>query len=190
MFLEGSRHEKIIITIAAYVIGLSTGFIAFGLSTPQVELDDIYIDEPISEFIDEDSNSSTEPSVDEQLQVILNDRGLYVAQDGHRNLISANQASLLAATSALKPTNGLYYDIIGTMLSPDDNFIYFCEQLAALDTTCDPFVYDIDANLLHRVIQPDGTKAVDIETHSARWMSDGNLVSNYFTSSYPAQPWN
>lgn len=174
--MEGSRHEKIIITIAAYVIGFVTAYIAFGIN----------VTEPTNTVI-----VHKEKTVTEKLDssILLNKSGLFYTKNGNMQILTANAASLGSALVDLEPTSGFHYEVIEALLSPNDQYVYFCEQLLSSVPECNPFIYDTEKNVIHTVYLPDGSRSVDLDGYAASWLEDGKLQVGDFVSSSSDQPW-
>jgi len=194
MKLEGSRHEKIIITIAAYVIGLNTAFIAFGITEVQINnfvYDDIesdISDEVPSVETPETTTDVSEDPVTSVSTIKLDEQGLSFINEAKSQLITANRASVISAVLPEEPKNGLHEAVHGVVLSSDESFVYYCEQLTeALE--CEPFVYDTVTNTVHRVALPSGETTLAVGDHQATWRVDGRLKVANFISSSITTPW-
>ena len=104
--MEGTRHEKIIIAIAAYVIGFSTAFIAFGVNqvnkTAPSDFSNAYIS-PVS---------AQTPVHHMETTVSLAEEGLFAISQERKRILSANRNYLEANVVEALGETGLHYAII------------------------------------------------------------------------------
>lgn len=182
--MENSRHEKVMIIIAAWVIGFVTAYIAYGIT----RINEQY---PTTEVVKVNSVAEVQQQLNNRPALEEDELGLYFKTAESRRLLTANQAALASAdpTAITKPTNGEYYEVYGMSVSPNAKFAYFCEQLRAADTTCEPFVYDVAADALHRVELSDGRTTLPISDQKVSWGEQGKLFLSDFKSSSFAEPW-
>ncbi len=110
--MEGSRNEKIVIVLSAYVIGFTTAFIAFGINnsyTPSVPEEDFsrsYV-QPLSVKVAPQVISSIEE----------NDEGFFAVIGGYKRMLSAKRSTLGANVIASNATSGFYTAVIANTLS-------------------------------------------------------------------------
>lgn len=167
--MEGTRHEKIIIAVAAYVIGFSTAFIAFGVN--QVNRSQ----EPY------DTNAYVLPANEEpqihhmKTAVSLAEEGLFAITQERKRILSANSNVLEASAIAALGNSGFHYAIIDAEVSPNGQFVYFCEQLIPEAQTCDAYIYGVEADALFEVsLEGERFQPMVIE-HESVW-NEGNLL--------------
>lgn len=183
--MEGSRNEKIVIVLSAYVIGFTTAFIAFGINnsyTPSVPEEDFsrsYV-QPLSVKVAPQVISSIEE----------NDEGFFAVIGGYKRMLSAKRSTLGANVIASNATSGFYTAIIANTLSKDAQFVYFCEQQKTDAKDCAAYVYSLADDSLHRVKVNGKSYDPIIEGHTALWNDDTTLVLNGITSTEAIKPWN
>lgn len=178
--MEGSRHERVLLVLTAYIIGFTTAFIAYALPakhqvTPQV--------------FSIQTNEQDDVSVP-QTAIYLDETGLYVSSPQTTQLLSVNQASPLMANAVFgAPTSGVHYRLIDAELSRDRDFVYFCEQLTETAQTCDPYVFSIQDGILHEVTVNDVVYPSSVANHTSSWSSDGKLQLDGYISASSETPW-
>lgn len=186
--MEGTQHEKIGIVIAAYIIGFSTAFIAFGINNLKEEALPL-----VSSYQQSTWNNDVYAEYEEVTEGII---GVSVAQDGlfavtaaNERILSANQAVLSASVIDSSDLSGYYYEIIDAEASPNGMFVYFCEQLTAESETCDPYIYSLEDDSVHTVkVGEEKYKSV-ITEHASAWSTSSTLSLNEFSSKDAQKPW-
>lgn len=179
MGVEGTRHERVGILVIAYIIGFITAYIAFGLSGAN----DSSLQNPVL------ATSKADTYLNENPDLIINEEGLYFMKDGEKHLLSLNRQSLYGNTETQDFVNGLHFDVIGATVSPDGQFVYFCEQISS-EAECEPFIYDSKTNFLHPILLSDERKVIAINEHEANWVDNSTLsITSYFTSQDLERPW-
>lgn len=182
MHIEGSRHEKVAIVIATYVIGFITAYIAFGINADET-IKTLVVTNTISQqaAVAESAAASSE-------KVRITDKGLIYTDGQTERLISVNVAVLQNATS-FENTPGVHTAVHGLSVSPTEQFVYYCEQQFTAETDCVPFLYDVTNDMVHFVSHSDANPALPIDSAQAYWTSDGRLSLGTFNSQSPLTPW-
>ena len=180
--MNGTKHEKVGLVAASYLIGFTTAFIAFGLGALQES------DIAVSPIVTADVTQQSAAAV-QGVSVFVNEEGLFVTNNGVDRILTVNKASLTDTGYEDIVLNGLHYDVFGQSVSPDERFVYFCEQLSEIPTECDPFIYELDTDIVHRVLQGGEVFSIEISEHSVTWGSDGLLSVGDFVSSSSDKPW-
>ncbi len=144
--MEGTRNEKVLLIVSAYVIGFITAYIAYGLAyTP-------HNDFVLSAAVQATTIAEVEPTpqvvgaVSDETSFAVTPDALTVTVNGETRLISINASQLTEEQILEVGTPGIHTAVSEVELSPDGNELYFCEQ-APRETTCTEYVYSI----------PDGT---------------------------------
>jgi len=182
--MEGSRHEKMYLILTSYIIGFVTAFIAFGVTKT----------EPLTQVIvvqNEKSQTSVMPEapVKEPTSLIFSDEGLFAITQGYKRLLSVNKSSLGASVLTTTSNSGFYTNVYEAQVSPNGEFIYYCEQLDASDDSCYPYIYRVGDDTLYPLVH-DGEKYVSpIADHAVAWTSDNLLTINGYLSENEASPW-
>ena len=176
--MKNSPYEKVGLVVLAYIIGFTASFIAFGVDDTSLHEDvsfysDTYV-KPVKEIF--------------TLAAVENDTGLFAVIDGNDRLIGANKASVIEGLYP-EETNGYYYDIHSVNISPDARFIYYCEQVSADEDVCDPLIYNVSADKLHRVKVSTLGGILDKFTSEGEWLADGKLKIGDFVSPSSETPW-
>lgn len=188
--LEGNRHEKVAIIITSYVIGFTTAFIAFGLN--QLILSNQIINEPLAVVQPKQMNDTDAQVVDNRgkiLSVSIGDDGLYAVTEAQSIFLSANKNALGSTVIGSADTPGFHFAVLNAEVSPDGNYVYFCEQLSQSNTTCDPYVYALSDGALH-VVKVNGVKLTpEILTHNSSWSGSNTLTVNGNVSTDQQKPW-
>jgi len=178
--MEGTRHEKAILIVAAYVIGFTSAFIAFGLSNTQVS-------EPQISFINKLEASPSSQSSASVASVVLRDDGLYLVTGETDRLLSAKRSILGEETSKALP--GFFENMIDAEASRDGRFVYFCEQLTQEAENCDPYVYAVETDALYHVKKDGNDLYPIVSNHESMWVNDSVLVVNGVSSEDVNKPW-
>ncbi len=179
--MEGTRHEKVALIIAAYVIGFITAFIAFGQDKPQTHESIVLITEEKAFAAPVQESTQTMVGFDED--------GLYAITPAGERIISANRNVLSA--SALESTGlaGYFYNIIDAEPSRDGAYIYFCEQLTAESENCDAYVYALATDTLYRVTLDAQAYSPTIAGHNSMWGTQNDLTLSGAISINTQMPW-
>ncbi len=178
--MEGHRHEKVAIVICAYIIGFTTAFIGFGVNSLQKK------EVP---YVPVQANATKEIQKNVVTSISFGDDGLYAVTPAGNILLSVNKSALEASVIGATRNSGYYFAIVDAEASRDGKFVYFCEQLMENDTTCDPYVYDLQGDILHKVSQNGEAISSDVKTHASAWDENGMLSLNGNQSVSNAKPW-
>lgn len=185
--MEGHRHEKVAIIICAYIIGFSTAFIGFGVNALQNT--EVQKKSMTAEVV----KVAEVPKADIQKNVITSisfgGDGLYAVTPAGNILLSVNKSALEASVIGATRNSGYYFAIVDAEASRDGKFAYFCEQLMENDTTCDPFVYDLQGDILHKVLKDGNAITLDVKSHASSWNETGFLTTNGAMSISAEKPW-
>jgi hypothetical protein len=185
--MEGHRHEKVAIVLCAYIIGFTTAFIGFGVSSIQkneVQKESAKSETPV---VVEDAASKIQKNI--ITSISFGDDGLYAVTPVGNILLSVNKSALEASVIGATRSSGYYFKIIDAEASRDGKFAYFCEQLMENDTTCDPYVYDLQGDILHKVSTNASVIQATISSHASSWDEDGRLTLNGKSSGGFEKPW-
>ncbi len=182
--MEGTRHERVALIAAAYVIGFITAFIAFGLE--KINETDIHAD---TQAVIKNASAQQAESSTQATSVGMGEDGLFVITDKGERMLSANMQVLGASIISGAGEPGIYYSIIDAEASHNGAFVYFCEQLTQAALTCDPYVYSLANDTIYPVKIGDEKYKAPIATHKSTWTNDSTLVLNGATSLDQQQPW-
>ena len=173
--IEGTKHEKVVLVVLSYVIGFTAGFICFGVTQSlRNENREARVAEPVAFEVTPPSPSSvvTDPVADQadlatnsaapatlldsKTEAIYTDGKLQVHANGNTYLLSMKSSHLSASVQSSFKNQGMHTDIPTYSVSPDNKFVYFCEQQTTEDS-CNSFVFDIEKNVIEYVTV-DGKK--------------------------------
>jgi hypothetical protein len=181
--MEGTRHEKALIIISAYVIGFITAFIAFGINKTASE------NEELVSFNLENAQAEQTLPEHNAISVNVGADGLYLVTGERERLLSANRNALSANVQLSAAEPGFFYQIVDAEASRDGKYVYYCEQLTEEAANCDPYVYVIADDSLHRV-KSDGQLLYPISaSHESMWAGDSTLMVNGFVALDADKPW-
>ena len=181
--MEGTRHERIALVIAAYVIGFITAFIAFGVgNVSQTDID--------STGVVKNATAQQIQSERKKTSVGIGEDGLFVITAQGERMLSANMQSLganIIASANGEP--GFYFSIIDAEASPNGTYVYFCEQLTEKSEVCDPYIYSLQSDTIYPVKVDGDRYEASIADHNSAWMDESTLVLNGATSLDQMKPW-
>ena len=203
--IEGTKHEKVVIIVLAYVMGFTAGFICFGISTNRsavggtdspAAVQALFAPEQISadtlistpEPTETTAEIATNPEAAHGPATVTYTDGKLQAQVGDNSYLLSMRTSGLdsAAQSAFK-NQGAHQDIPAYTVSPNGKFIHFCEQQSA-DDSCMNFIFDVEKNVINYV-SIDGKKVTTTGSiaKAATWSENGLTLDNK-TSADAAAP--
>ncbi len=193
MNLEGTKHEKAVLIVLAYIIGLTSGFIGFGISnhfsgeTMEVAVAPDFIPEG---YIPPTGNPPGDTDATETTEEVARyeDGKLYAYVNGDRFVLSLSNEVMPVENVEGFATQGIHKKLPVYSASDDKRFVYFCEQQTDADE-CTHFIFDANEN----VIQPvsvDGQKFITTisEALTAAWNGDTITIGQYSSASV-ATPW-
>ncbi len=190
--IEGTKHEKVVIIVLAYVMGFTAGFICFGITSkfnaavapaPVVAVAAPIVDESPT------PTEATEPATPEATVAatpVTNDPGVTTVTytDGKLQahvgaetyLLSMKLAALDSTEKTEFQNQGTHTDIPSYSVSPDGNWIYFCEQQTAEDN-CNSFMYDVTKKVI-KYVSADGKKLTTTAevAKAATWSGKGITI--------------
>jgi hypothetical protein len=184
----GTRHEKIVIVLAAYVIGFTTAFIAFGVN--EVHEGDATAKRMVAVAQTPANETVDYKKVHHNISEIGTDEfGLYVNVGGYKRTISA-AASLLGA-SVIQGAMGPGYAVehLKPAISTDGWFAFYCEKATEDADACSPFVYSLFDDTIHKVTLNGVQEPVRISDFTVAWSSDNYLLINGYSSVDNVTPW-
>lgn len=196
--LEGTKNEKIVLVILAYVIGLTTGFIGFGISNiVYLEYNDQADYEVIDDletaghnlvgYIPPTSNPPTDVNGSES-EIAYKDGYLTIVSDDESLVLSVHTDKLGETIPDLLAEQGHHTVKPIYQLSPDGQYVYFCElHLGATD--CTNLIFD-KKTVTIQYLQSNQQKLFTSNALATKafWADDGLHIGDY-TSISPTTPW-
>lgn len=182
MHMEGTRHEKVLLIVLAYIIGFTTAFIAFGFGNQRSASIDLPAYTPRANA--EDSSDALKASV------VFKEDGVYVVTSRYDRILSADKNALSSnVLTSIGESAGFHYRVIDAEASRDAKFVYYCEQLSEASETCHPYVYSVDMDAVFPVkLSGEKVEYVVID-HVSAWMEDGALMIGSTVSADVSRPW-
>lgn len=130
------RHERAFLVALAYVIGFTTAFIAFGVSSDTITDQISYTGSQNVAAVAATMTAVPEPIITTQ-DVGLDERGLYVMRDGEEYFVSAR------LPQGSEPGAGYHVSIDRLTLTNDGRLLYYCAQEDFDQEGCTEYVYDV-----------------------------------------------
>lgn len=197
--IEGTKHEKVVLIILAYIIGFTSGLIAFGMAASDYE---VPYDDSVS------TNVFTDPSAEDFSALArivpptiqtMNTGSTSVTYEDGRLYATVNTEKILLSISrgvaGDQPQNdfteqGIHVAVPTYSISADGRFIYFCEQQSD-EPTCASFVYDTLRSIIHFVSAADQKlQTTNDIALTASWTLDNTLQVGDYSSLATDTPWN
>jgi hypothetical protein len=171
--MEGTRHERVALIIAAYIIGFLTAFIGFGIDVGQPTSFTQVIPANIQ---DNSASVSSALSLSTAINssIAITDTGLELTTDGVTVLLAASQYAVTPNTP--QGQDGVFIGISSYGVSPDGSYAYFCELPSRNVDSCKPFVYSVLSQTVYPVTIDSERVAFEATKHNVVWNSAG-LVS-------------
>lgn len=181
----GTRHEKAVIVLTSYVIGFTTAFITFGISA--MGSDDYKMETKNHSGV----NRVVEfKATHKNISAIGEDElGLYVTVGNYNRIISGNKNDLSA--SVIESISGPGYAVKQHQptVSPDGWFAFYCEQEEEDSVECNPYVYNLFDDTVHKATLNGQYGSLDIATFTSSWSEDSLLTVNGYQSNDNKSPW-
>jgi len=189
----GTKHEKTVIIILAYIIGFTSCFIAFGVSPI------MYSEfEPIQPLIDETNfymeetlpveTTTTPTNLTDNEIVSYADGRLYAMAGGSRYVLSFDATLIEDGVKDSFSEQGMHISPPSFVASPDGKFVFFCETQTT-DDSCLALIFDTTANVI-QFLNHNGSKVtVTTETAAAAMWSNGSLSLGQYLSVSNTEPW-
>ncbi len=193
MNLEGTKHEKAVLVVLAYIIGLTSGFIGFGVTqslttnTMEVAVAPEFIPEGYTGPDTPPPSDELAPATTEEI-ARYEDGKLYAYVHGDRFVLSLSNDIMPVENVEGFATQGIHEKIPTYSVSDDGRFVHFCEQHTEADE-CTHFIFDAEAN----VIQPVSYEGKNFITSisdalTAAWNGDTITIGTY-SSAAAITPW-
>ncbi len=177
--MNSSQYEKALLVGLAYVIGFTTAFIAFNNSQSINVSDQVF---------ENTSIVSAKKSTSDKVELVDNELGLFIKDGDRERVISADRSFAYSDDEASERV-GFHYRVFDAQVSPDNRFVYYCEQLTVKADDCVPLVFDITNDISHKVKIESASDRVSLDWHEANWTPDNKLSLNHFVSSSSDEPW-
>ena len=191
--MEGSRHEKAALVSIAYGIGMLTAFIWFGQNPVSVGVPIFTYTNQAASVIEsvvpeEEELASTLESQVETL-VAYENGVLSVNNLGDEVILSFNPDVTGYEADSEFMKQGAHYGKLVYLVSPSQEYVFFCEQKAVDAAVCSPFVYDVLGDTIHTVKQNNQLVELLISAADLVSWSDTGLTIGESVSSSASTPW-
>jgi hypothetical protein len=201
MNIEGTKHEKAVLVVITYIIGFTSGFIAFGVSDSwkkptavPATVDAALFIPPPAEYTAPTSNPPTEEAATSS--AVTTDADVVSYVDGKLYAQVGEEQFVLSISNSVMPTEnvegfstqGIHEELPAYAANSDESYVYFCEQQSS-EETCTNFVFDTKANII-QFVSIDGEKLItpnDV-AKGAKWSPLGLKIGEYVSTSAD-EPW-
>lgn len=188
--MEGSRHEKAALVLASYVIGFTTAFILYAQITTNAE-ESYFISTPsaMPAAVVQATPADTVPAAEVSGMVSYQDGRLTVTRNDESVLLSFNPETSGLRANTTDLGQGFHYDTPVYRVSPNNDFVFFCEKQDVTKDACLGFVYSVDTQTIHPVTKNGAPVLVSRSSaNSATWSNSGLTVGSA-VSLDAATPW-
>lgn len=172
LHMEGTRHERVMMVVSAYVIGFTTAFIAFGVN--QISNTSYVAEAPAGALVQQTASvinaTESEPPAPTTIETVTID------QDGLWYTNQLGAVRLVTAYDPVSAADGHYQSILEYQLSADETMLYFCEVPTATADACKPFLYDANEDVVYPVTVSGERIALPLDAVTLTW-DDGQLVA-------------
>lgn len=202
--LEGTKHEKAVLIVLAYIIGLTSGFIGFGVSdyyvaesvkyTQQVNaakdehsaLDEVNMANP--EQTHDVSPDIQTPIETTNENIIYEDGELSIKTEEGDMILSVHINQLGDVIPDLLVTQGHHIEQPIYLSSPEGRYIYFCEQHLGEDE-CTNLIFDTESTSIQYVQAQNEKFASPISLAATAYWSVAGLHIGNLHSESATTPW-
>jgi hypothetical protein len=197
--MEGTKHEKITLVVLGYIIGAATVFVAMYIPLQHAKMKKTMMWAPAPAAMPAPAietppitpDVSAEPATDTvsatDAMVTYADNALRYINNDNELVLSIHESEIINRQGFEK--QGFHTSAPVYSLSPDEKFVFFCEQHTTDVNECNAFVYDITNNTI-QFVQSEKVP-VTLETDAARavtWNADGLVIAD-MTSVSQETPW-
>lgn len=211
MNIEGTKHEKAVLVVVAYIIGLTTGLIGFGIGQRYAASDaavatvapaapvpgevlEGYVPPTEQPPSDAPASDTTTDSTTDEVVVPPGETAFY--DEGRLFAVVGDERYVLSLHTDIAPkdnvqgfsTQGIHTNLPAYSASPDGSYVYFCEQQTT-DNSCTNFIFDTAAGLIHFVTKDDEHLVTTTEEAKAATWTDGRLMVASVASVGVDTPW-
>jgi len=202
MDLEGTRHEKAVLIVIAFIIGFTCGLIAFGLQPKNKDIatyEAPILSPAVLQATPLGVNNYTPPTENppEYIEAIeptnneavsYEEGKLYARVGDERFLLSLRTDIMAGSNVEGFATQGLHEALPAYSSSDSGAYVFFCEQQTPT-ATCTSFVFDTTTNTIHFInYNADKVIVPNTEASAATWEGDSLNIGGY-RSADQTKPW-
>ncbi|MFN3188600.1 MAG: hypothetical protein ACK42D_03625 [Candidatus Paceibacteria bacterium] len=199
--LEGTKHEKAVLVVLAYIIGLTSGFIGFGINNyyqdgvrQATSVMEVSGDEgaPVLGTSDQAGYLPPEENPPQDISytetVVYEDGQLTAITDVGHMVLSVHVDKLGDTIPEPLSIQGHHIETPIYLASPEGKYVYFCEQHLGADS-CTNLLFDSE-EISIQYLQVENQKFVTpvSQAASAYWASDGLHIGEFISESL-STPW-
>jgi hypothetical protein len=196
--MEGTRHERVAIVLASYVIGFTTAFILYANITNNNLIPDFSnvgasdtstasVINAIPEVAEPENKLPIE--VVEPFSVSYAEGRLEVINGEATNLLSFNPEVSGIDVDTASLTQSFHFGEIVYKVSPDNSFVFFCEQQDITASTCLGYVYDTVTGIIYPVVKNGAPVLVsDASLATVEFGKKGLVIGMNYSANISA-PW-
>lgn len=178
------KHEQIGIVTLAYIIGFTTAFIAFGISSEMNSQQNTESGETYNRVVHSNDSTDKSEQTGAVIKAVLKNDGLYVLNGKEERIISAYSEE----DPPLVP--GFHSEVFATSVSPDGNFVHFCVQLDRDEDQCRNLVYSVADDITFSVnVDGEPVYSSRAESPAIVWNPDNSLIIEEMVSIDGTAPW-
>lgn len=207
--LEGTKHEKAVLVVLAYIIGLTSGFIGFGINDyyqGNTEHKIMISEGEMMEYSNSDLNAETEtvlgmsdmasynlptenpPETTAGGSVVYEDGQLTAVTENGEVVLSVHVDQLGDAIPDILAAQGHHIEPPVYLVSPEGRYVYFCEQHLGSDD-CTNFLFDTESVSIQYVqVNSQAYVSPVSQAASAYWAVDGLHIGEFISESLQS-PW-
>lgn len=195
--MEGTRHERAALVLASYVIGFLTAFILYANVTSN-DAPTSFINVPVTSVNTAAVANATKPApapntlpieVVTPLTVTYNEGRLEVVSGEDANLLSFNPEVTGIEVDTADLSQGFHFGEVEFKVSPDNNFVFFCEQQDVTNSACLGFVYDVEAETIYPVVKNGAPVLISEASLAKTEFGKNGLVIGGNYSANASAPW-
>jgi len=162
-YMEGTRNERVIMVMAAYVIGFTTAFIAFGLNQMEESVHLVYVANTPATQSAAVAAATSFPADATSVSVYIDESGLVYEKGGVSRVISSYDVDASGE-------DGYHQSIFEFQVSSDGSTVYFCEIPNQMSDACKPFLYDSVEDVTYPLTIAGERIAVSLQPAELEWV--------------------
>lgn len=201
--LEGTKHEKSVLVVLAYIIGLTSGYIGFGVTASYNNSYDksnfsaaVVQSTVATDREGEPASSASAVAAPVVEAPVVEDNMSFVYYEDNRLTVNGPEGRLLLTIHSDEVDGDMGADFAtqGVHVAPPvfaandaENNVFFCE-FSTTDTACLAYVYNVFENVIYPVtVAGEHLELTRSEAASVAWESNVLTLANFTSSA--TSPW-